>query len=254
VPNTALGDFLRSRRERLSPEALGLSSIRRRRTPGLRREEVADAAGISVEWYVKLEQGHAVAPPGRTVDALAGALRLDNTDRNHLHRLAGTDVKSPFVREQVPAALKRLVDRLPYPAYLTGRRFDVLAWNAATNDLIADFSAKPVEDRNILLFVLTDPAAKALFGNGWAAEAKRVVALFRSSFDLFANEPAFTELVTRVRANCRPFSGWWADHDIRAPSSGIKMLHTPEGTRRLEYSTFQANDDPALKLAIYVPA
>jgi transcriptional regulator with XRE-family HTH domain len=238
----------------LSPEALGLSSIRRRRTPGLRREEVADAAGISVEWYVKLEQGRAVAPPGGTVAALARALRLDDTERNHLHRLAGTGVKSPFVREQVPAALKRLIDRLPYPAYLTGRRFDILAWNAATTDLIADFSAKPVEDRNILLFVLTDPAAKALFGNGWASEAKRVVALFRSSFDLFANEPAFTELVTRVRANCRPFSGWWADHDIRTPSSGIKMLHTPQGTRRLEYSTFQANDDPALKLAIYVPA
>src|SRR6516165_2640196 len=89
VPNTALGDFLRSRRERLSPETL------RRRTPGLRREEVADAAGISVEWYVKLEQGRAVAPPGRTVAALARALRLDDTDRNHLHRLAGTGVKSP---------------------------------------------------------------------------------------------------------------------------------------------------------------
>jgi len=254
LPNAALGDFLRSRRERLSPEALGLSTIRRRRTPGLRREEVAEAAGISVEWYVKLEQGRAVAPPGRTVDALACALHLDDTDRDHLHRLAGTGIRSTFVCEKVPAALRRLVDRLPYPAYLTGRRWDVLAWNATTIDLLVDFGAMPVEDRNILLFVLTNPTARALFGNGWATEAKRMVGLFRSTFDLFAHEPAFIELVARLRDKCRPFSGWWAAHDIRAPSSGIKTLYTPEGARKFEYATFQANDDPALKLAIYLPA
>jgi transcriptional regulator with XRE-family HTH domain len=211
-------------------------------------------AGISVEWYVKLEQGRAVAPPSRTVDALAHALRLDATDRNHLHRLAGTGLKAAFVREKVPTSLKRLIDKLPYPAYLTGRRWDLLAWNVAANELLGDFNAKPVEDRNILLYLLTDPAAKALFGSSWATEAKRIVALFRSSFDLFANEPAFTELVARLHVNCRPFSGWWADHDIRLPSSGIKILHTPEGVRRMEYATFQANDDPALRLAIYVPA
>ena len=253
MSNAALGNFLRSRRERLSPESLGFTTIRRRRTPGLRREEVADAAGISVEWYVKLEQGHAVAPPGRTVGALARALHLDDTDRDHLYRLAGKGIKTSFVREKVPAVLRRLVDRLPYPAYLIGRRWDVLAWNRATSDLLIDFSAMPVDDHNILLFMFINPAARALFGNGWATEAKRVLAVFRSTFDMFSHEPAFIALVAHLRRECRPFDGWWADHDIRAPSSGLKTLYTSKGARRFQYATFQANDEPALKLAIYLP-
>jgi transcriptional regulator with XRE-family HTH domain len=252
--DSSLGAFLRSRRERLDPAALGLSTLRRRRTPGLRREEVADAAGISVEWYVKLEQGRAIAPPARTIDALARALKLDATDHAHLRRLAGNAPGIRFEREHVPPSLRRMVERMPFPAYLTGRRWDVLAWNAAAADLLGDFGAMPVEDRNILLFALTDPAAKALFGSGWSKEAKRMVALFRSTFDLFAHDPAFTALVARVRRGCAGFEGWWADHDIRTPSSGTKTLHTAGGSCRYDYTSFQANDDPALKLAIYMPA
>ena len=123
-----LGDYLRSRRERLRPEHLGLSDPRRRRTPGLRREEVASLAGISPEWYVRLEQGRAVAPSTATIDALSRALRLDEVDRAHLFMLADGKRRPAYVREVVPDSLRRLVQNLPYPAYITGLRWDVLTW------------------------------------------------------------------------------------------------------------------------------
>ena len=253
VTNAALGEFLRSRRERLNPSSLGYSTIRRRRTPGLRREEVAEAAGISVEWYVKLEQGRAVAPPVTTVDALARALSLDAIESQHLRRLASVASSELFIRERVPATLKRLVGGMAHPAYITGRRWDVLAWNAAAVDIFGDFGAVPRCDRNILLHMLTQPGAKTLFGAQWPSEARRMVALFRATFDLWAADPAFMDLVERVRGGCDSFDGWWRDHDVCAPVSGIKTLHTSIGPRRYEYASFQSNDDPALKLAVYSP-
>src|ERR1700755_431663 len=118
-----LGDFLRSRREKLTPKAVGLPIGRRRRTPGLRREEVAELAGIGVDWYIRLEQGRSVSPSVTTIDSLARALRLTRrVDRR------------AFVRETVPATLKRIVNGLTQPAYITGRRWDVLCWNEAAED------------------------------------------------------------------------------------------------------------------------
>jgi transcriptional regulator with XRE-family HTH domain len=128
-----LGDFLRSRRERLTPKAVGLPPGRRRRTPGLRREEVAELAGIGVDWYIRLEQGRAVNPSVTTIEALARALRLNKTEHGHLKALARDPARKPFVREEVPAGLRELVRSLNQPAYITGRRWDVLAWNAAAD-------------------------------------------------------------------------------------------------------------------------
>src|SRR5690349_22047169 len=121
-----LGDFLRSRRERLTPKAVGLAPGRRRRTPGLRREEVAELAGIGVDWYVRLEQGRSVSPSATTVDALARALRLSKVEHGHLRALTRNSDHRRFVRETVPEALRHLVERLNQPAYITGRRWDVL--------------------------------------------------------------------------------------------------------------------------------
>ena len=248
------GDFLRSRRERLTPDQVGLSSTRHRRTPGLRREEVASAAGISGEWYVKLEQGRAVAPSTATIDALARALLLNAVDHAHLKRLAWPTHRPPFVRESVPGSLRRLLDGLDHPAYVTGQRWDVLAWNAAASSWLADFEAVALEKRNILLYMLTDPSAKALFGEFWEAEARRMVALFRSTHDLWADDPAFIDLKSRLRLGCSHFEPWWAAHDIGSAVSGIKTLHHPtKGRQSFEYVTFQANDDPRLKLATYLP-
>jgi transcriptional regulator with XRE-family HTH domain len=248
-----LGDFLRSRRERLNPNAVGLPVGRRRRTPGLRREEVAELAGIGVDWYVRLEQGRPVSPSVTTVDALARALRLSKAEHAHLKALTRTGDPRAFVRETVPDTLKRLVEGLNQPAYLTGRRWDVLAWNKAAADIFA-FHRLAEQDRNILVCVLTNPDTRRLFGPAWAQEARRIVAQFRATHDLWAGDPAFVELLQRLRRECAEFALWWRSHDIGTATGGQKLVRHPrKGLLRFEHASFQANDDPALKLVIYTP-
>ena len=248
-----LGDFLRSRRERLTPKAVGLPGGRRRRTPGLRREEVAERAGIGVDWYIRLEQGRTVSPSVTTVDALARALRLTKAEHAHLRALTRDGGRRAFAPETVPDTIRRLVEGLNQPAYITGRRWDVLVWNGAA-DGIFGFSRLAEADRNVLICVLTTPAARRLFGATWADEARRMVAQFRATHDLWAGDPAFLELRDRLQAGCEEFSTWWEAHDVRGPAAGQKLLDHPEkGRLRLEYAAFQASDDPALKLVIYTP-
>jgi transcriptional regulator with XRE-family HTH domain len=247
-----LGDFLRSRRARLAPADVGIRDARRRRTPGLRREEVATRAGIGVDWYVRLEQGRSVSPSVTTVDALARALKLDTAEHAHLRALVRRADHRAFAIETVPATLRRVVEGLDQPAYVTGRRWDILAWNAAA-DALFGFAAMPAADRNVLIAMFTLPQSRIVFGDGWADEARRMLAQFRSTHDLWAGDPAFAALVARLHDASAEFADWWAAHDIRATASGEKTLFPPAGRRRYEFATFQANDDPALKLAIYAP-
>ncbi len=245
-----LGDFLRSRRARLTPKALGLPAGRRRRTAGLRREEVAELAGIGVDWYIRLEQGRSVTPSVTTVDALARALRLNKAEHAHLRTLARNAGRRPFVRETVPDALRRIVQGLNQPAYVTGRRWDVLAWNEAADEIFG-FSQLPEDERNTLLSVLTRPESKRLFGDGWAELARRMVAQFRATHDLWAGDPAFVELLERLRRGCPEFEGWWKAHDVGSGVSGQKLMsHPTKGKLRVEHAAFHFNDDPALKLII----
>jgi transcriptional regulator with XRE-family HTH domain len=248
------GDFLRSRREKLSPESVGINNGRRRRTPGLRREEVAELAGIGVDWYVRLEQGRTVSPSDTTLKALARALQLGKVEAAHLRALARSGERQTFIRESVPGPIVNLIATLELPAYITGRRWDLLAWNAAAADLLG-FERLAEADRNILVFMFIEPDSRRLFGATWTKEARRMIALFRATHDLYADDPAFVELVERLRAHSAEFAKWWIAHDIRGGASGQKVLIHPErGAKRYDYASFQANDDPALKLAIYTPA
>ena len=248
-----LGDFLRARRSRLTPESVGLPHRRQRRTPGLRREEVAELAGIGVDWYIRLEQGRPVTPSVSTVDALARALRLTEMEHQHLRALAGGGGQKRFQPETAPASLLSLLQSLAQPAYVTGRRRDLVAWNAAANDIF-DFDALAQGERNILVSMLTVPRSRDLFGPGWAEEAQRMVAQFRATHDLWAGDPAFLALLQRLREGCPEFDAWWERHDVRHPVSGRKTLHHPtRGLIAFEHSSFQANDDPGLKLVIYTP-
>lgn len=248
-----LGDFLRARRSRLSPEAVGLPRRRQRRTPGLRREEVAELAGIGVDWYVRLEQGRPVTPSVSTVDALARALRLTEMEHQHLRALAGGGGPKPFQPETAPPALLQILHSLTQPAYVTGRRRDLVAWNAAAAEILG-FDDLPDDDRNLLVSMLTNPRSRQLFGPGWAAEAERMVAAFRATHDLWAGDPAFVALLRRLREGCPEFDGWWERHDIRRGGSGRKVLqHPAKGVIAFDHASFQFNDDPDLKLVIYTP-
>jgi transcriptional regulator with XRE-family HTH domain len=252
-PRNELGDFLRSRRERLAPKAVGLPMGRRRRTPGLRREEVAELAGIGVDWYIRLEQGRSVSPSVTTVDALARALRLTKVEHAHLRALTRSPDRRAFVRETVPDALRRLVEGLSQPAYITGRRWDVLVWNEAAEEVFS-FGKLPEEDRNVLICILTKPATRRLFGKAWNDQARRVVAQFRATHDLWAGDPAFVDLLERLRRGCPEFDGWWKAHDVRGAAAGQKqMTHPKKGVLHFEHASFQAEDDLALKLVVYTP-
>ena len=249
--NRAFGDFLRSRRTRLNPDEVGGAARQRRRTPGLKREEVAQRAGISAEWYVKLEQGRAVSPSGETVEALGRALRLDRVELAHLRTLAAAGGRQPFLREDTPDVLRRIVASLPEPAYLTGQRWDILAWNDAAAALFGDFGRLGTEDRNILRWMFTDPAARRVWSNLGGGGPAHGVLIPRGARPL-ARRPRLYRTIQDLHASCPEFLGWWAAHSIAAPVSGAKRLHHPKlGAVRYEYASFQANDDPALKLALY---
>lgn len=248
-----LSDFLKSRRARLDPHMLGLPSGRRRRTAGLRREEVAESAGIGTDWYTRLEQGRDVRPSVATIGAIARALRLDEAETAHLHRLARTDRRPAFAREAVPPMLARIVAAYPAPAYVIGQRWDLLAWNQAVVDLFGDFSRFPEAERNVLLYVLTDPDLRAMFGPSWEREARKMVGQFRADYGAWAGDPAFDGLVALMEARSPEFRLWWRAHDVHAQHAGVERLRHPvHGEITAAYATFRPIDDPRLKLVLYV--
>jgi transcriptional regulator with XRE-family HTH domain len=233
---------------------LGRADGRRRRTPGLRREEVAELAGIGVDWYIRLEQGRDVNPSISTIDALAAALRLTDTEHRHLRNLARPTTHPAFERETVPPALRAMVSALSEPAYIVGRRLDVLAWNTAATDLLTDFGAIDTPHRNIAWIMMCDPEAKAVFDTRWSREAKRVVAQFRAAHDLFENDPAFVDLTRQLCAQSAKFRQWWAEHDIATSTSGTKTVSRQGRTDTWAHHSFQSNDNPDLRLVVYTRA
>jgi len=246
-----LGDFLRSRREKLSPKTVGLPLGRRRRTPGLRREEVAELAGISADWYVRLEQGRGSLPSRQTIDALAKALRLTPADHAHLLSLALGPPRRSFKRETVPANLVQLVKHLKSPAYIIGTRFDMLCWNRHAAKLFRDYSKIPEKERNTLYQMFTSPEIKDRYPD-WASEARGMLENFRTNFDFWSDAPEFLELVEDLKRLSSEFRRWWKDHGVRKRTSGKKVIRHPTlGTITANYATFQASEDPRLTLVIY---
>ncbi len=247
----ALGDLLRSRRERLQPVDVGLPTGTRRRTRGLRREEVALLAAISPTYYAFLEQGRDVRPSRQVLDALAAALRLGPAERAHLHELVH-GVPPPEAAEALAPAVAALVDRLdPSPTYVTGRRFDVLAANRAARALWTDWPALELEERNMLWFMFTDPAARTTFVE-WEREATALLARYRSAADRHPDDRSFRELTERLHAASAEVRAWWPRHDIAPLSSGTKRLrHQVLGELELTHVVLLVADDPDQKLVTF---
>lgn len=249
-----LADLLRSRRDRLTPADVGLPAGSRRRTTGLRREEVAQLAGMSTTYYTFLEQGRDVRPSRQALAALAAALRLSTAERAHLFQLGGVSppADDQARAETVAPALSAMVARLdPYPAYLKGRRWDVLEANRAARALFTDMSARPPGDRNLLWWMFTDPAARKVYV-AWEQEAPAMLARFRTAAARRPDDPDFTSLIGRLHQASPEVRSWWPRHDVLPVGGGTKQLHHPAlGDVTFEHTVLQVADHPEQTLVYF---
>jgi len=248
--------FLRSRRQRLTPADVGLAEGCRRRTPGLRREEVALLAGVGATWYTWLEQGRDVRPSPDVLSALARALKLDAAERRHLFLLC--DRPAPEMRttgpETVPAPLIRMLDSLrSQPAYVLGRRWDVLAWNRAAVAVFGDYGRLDSDRRNIMHMVFADPEHRRLLTD-WDELARAVLAMFRADSVSHMGDEDFERLIAILKTRSTEFRDWWEKHEVLRPLTGCKRIDHPAMGRMLfEYTSLAVSDPPDMKLVVYTP-
>lgn len=252
-----LAHFLRTRRERIAPEAVGLPAGSRRRTPGLRREELALLAGVGVTWYTGLEQGRAITVSTQVLESLARVLDLNAVERNHLFLLARQQQPAdpyPFTTAISPA-LQHILDTMgTSPAYVANPRWDVLGWNFAMTRLYnTDFGTLPPRERNILRLVFTAPSHRTILVN-WEQAAQGLLALFRASAERYIGESWLKELVAELELASPEFRAWWPQHAIQTTHTGKKELNHPlVGRLVLQPTTFQVTDAPDLRMVIYTP-
>jgi transcriptional regulator with XRE-family HTH domain len=255
-----LGEFLRSRRARIRPEDVGFASgAGLRRVPGLRREELAHLAGVSVDYYVRLEQGRNLSASDAVLDAVAVALRLDREERDHLFRLARPrtgpartdggdtcDTPRPGVRQ--------LLDWITAPALVLGRRMDVLAWNPAACALITDFAGLAPADRNLARLHLLHPEIGPRYPDVDVI-AREVVGHLRVAAGRFPQDPELWRLVDELTAHCEEFRRHWESHTVGTKSYGVKRVDHPEaGPLTLSYEMTQFPQDPEQSLLVYTAA
>ncbi len=252
-----LGTYLKDRRTKLDPAAMGFP-LARRRTPGLRREEVAQRANVSATWYTWLEQGRGGAPSADVLDRIARALMLTDVEREHLFLLGlgrPPEVRYHFA-EGVTPRLQRVLDALELsPAYLKTSTWDIVAWNRAASAVLADFESIPAPQRNGLRLVFCNPRVRNAMAN-WESDARFVVAAFRADI---ARAGAAANVEALVDDLCRlspEFAAMWRDNDVRATYGEIPKFtqHPRVGMIALEYSAFGVDGRPDLGMVIYNPA
>jgi transcriptional regulator with XRE-family HTH domain len=252
-----LSEFLRTRRARLQPEDVGISGFgEQRRVPGLRREEVAQLAGISVAYYTRLEQGNGRNVSAQVLDAIARVLRLTDAEHAHLTHLVQPTRhrKSPAPRpKRVRPALWQLLDSMvDVPAYIVGRHTDVLAWNRMALALFGDWAGMPARERNWARMVFLSPEYRDLFGDYWAAKASDVVAYLRMDAGRHPNDPELSALVGELSVKSERFRKLWATHDVKEKTHGLKQLRHPlVGDLTLSFETFTLPDEQELALTTY---
>ncbi len=252
-----LADFLRTRRMRLSPEQVGLIAGRRRRTPGLRREEVAQLAHVSVSWYTLLEQGRALHPSREVLAAIADALQLTPDERHHLFVLADQQppAEAYTSHEQVSPVLHRVLDGLnPMPAYVIGHRWDYLAWNTAAERVLLLSKSVPPYEYNAVWRIFANPLSHHLYHPNWEQVAQKVLAEFRAESARSADEEWFKRLIADLQRVSPEFRAWWPRHDVRGRADARKdIAHPLVGCLTFEQTTLQVPTQPELKLMIYAP-
>jgi transcriptional regulator with XRE-family HTH domain len=226
-----LSDFLRTRRARISPADQGFPAAQRRRTPGLRREEVAQLAGMSATWYTWLEQRRPIRVSAGILDNLARVLQLNPVERTQLYRLARREpiIDSIPQHEIVSPRLQRMLDQTDLmPAFVMGRRWDLLGWNRAARAFLLDFEQIPPEERNLVWLIFTHPALRSLFVE-WSTRARDALARFRADYGRYPGDSHFVQLVDRLNAVSPEFAQWWSCHDVLPLSEGRLQYNHPLG-------------------------
>jgi transcriptional regulator with XRE-family HTH domain len=250
------GEFLRSRRQRLTPSDVGLPDGFRRRTPGLRREEVALLAGVGTTWYTWLEQGRDVRPSAEVLSALADALRLDPAERRHLFLLNDRPLPEPRPTgpERVVQPLLRMLDSFTsQPAYVLGRRWDVLAWNRAAELLFGNYGQLDGDERNIMHIVFANKAHRRLLVD-WNEVAQTSLAMFRADVARYAGDPDFERLINLLKRVSPEFRELWPRQDVlRSLGSHKRIRHPVAGRMTFEYTSFAVMGHADLKLIVYTP-
>ncbi len=251
-----LGTYLKDRRAKLDPSSFGLP-LKRRRTPGLRREEVAQRANVSATWYTWLEQGRGGAPSADVLDRIARAMMLTDVEREHIY-LLGLG-RPPEVRyhppEGVTPRLQRLLDALTVsPAFIKTPAWDVVAWNEAAAAVFTDYENLPPKQRNILRLFFSSDALARQMQKDWEHIARFIVAAFRADTVRAGAVAEVRALVDEMCATNPDFARMWRDNDVRTQGDGTKHLHNPlTGPIAMEYSAFAVDGRPDLGLTVYNP-
>lgn len=252
-----LGQFLRDRRNRLRPFDVGLPSFGRRRTPGLRREEVAQLAGVGVTWYTWLEQGRDIKASAQVLNAIAIALRLDRSEHRHLLTLAGTDHRAaPAECEEVTEHHLAVIEKmLPYPCAIQNGRYDLLAWNRVYRFLIGDVEEGVAgQPRNCLSMVFNDPAWRNAYGERYAEVCHSMVARFRANMAAHMDESDWTELVEQLSAESSYFSEVWEAQQVQRTATEVKIFNSPRvGGLRLQFTTLWLDQQRDTRLMTVTP-
>jgi transcriptional regulator with XRE-family HTH domain len=250
----ALADFLRTRRARLQPSDVGLSARSRRRTPGLRREEVAELANVGVSWYTLLEQGRNIHPSRSVLTNIAQALQLTPAEERHLFYLAHQEPASVIAGEedQITPALQRVVDALdPHPAFVIGRRWDALSWNQAARLLFHFDDPCPPHAHNVIWRFFAREARPN--DPEWVRLAQNYAAAFRAAYVRYPADPAFRALLADLQRASSHFRLWWEQQHVRMLPDGTRILSDPQmGELEFDHITFQTSLAPDVHLKVFV--
>ncbi|MCE8027707.1 helix-turn-helix domain-containing protein [Halomonas daqingensis] len=252
-PRTELAEFLRSRRERISPNEVGLPAGGRRRTPGLRREEVAALAGVGLSWYTWLEQGRDITVSSAFLDNLSRVLKLDATERRHLFLLAHQRLPPEVGRTScvVPSLIGRLLSDLAVrPAYVLNLRWDVLAWNSAA-ERVFGFAHVTTDRRNLLRMLFTSSGMRELF-TPWDEQALQILSSFRRDFVRAIHDADMVDLVAELESVSSDFNIGWQQQEIHGPCQGTRHLKIPTvGLVEFEHTSLLIDEDRHLRLVYY---
>lgn len=251
-----LADFLKTRRAKILPTQVGLETGTRRRTPGLRREEVAQLAGIGLTWYTWLEQGRPIHVSAQVIESLARVLMLDTQERLHLYLLANQPLPAerPEYQGTISPILQHVLDSLALcPSLITDQRWNVIGWNKAACILFGNFEEMNVRERNIVWAMFTDAKYKQLFVD-WPLHAKGLLGRFRAACGQYIEDTWLTQFIGDLKMHSAEFNLWWPLHEIQSNGEKHKQLNHPiAGKLDFEISNFAVSDNSGLKLIVHVP-